>query len=157
VDEKEILNLIAEPPVSPKVYASAVTALARVAMERDDVGSEFVDPLERFLNRPSVKTKIALRALRHVSSNDPESVAEVYEDIVSCIQIDVDDHSVNRAATGCCVELAHADAGLLMEYTPLFGSLLDSEDETVRGTVSTHSRVYPKNTRRRCCPQSTTS
>mgnify|MGYP002338705564 CR=1 FL=1 len=132
VDENEILDLIANPPVPGKVYSNAVTALARVAAERDDVGGEFVEPLERLLNRPSVKTEIALRALRHVASNDPESVAEVHEDVVSCVEIDADDHAVNRAATGCSVELAYADSGLLMEYTPLFGSLLDSEDETVR-------------------------
>lgn len=133
VDKDEILELISEPPVQASVYSNAVTALARIAAERDDIGGEFVNPLERFLERPSLKDEVALRALRHVASNDPEKVSGLRDEIIAKIDTEYSpDVTVTRAATGCCVEIANADPDVLIDYTPLFGTLLHSNDETIK-------------------------
>ncbi len=136
VDEDAIYSLMSVPPVSGPVYANAVRALTRVAVERDDVGGRFVEPLERFLKRPPLKDTIALAALRHVASNDPGAVAEIHEEIISKVDVEAtlesEDHGATRAATGCCVEIACDDAEALVGYVPLFGSLLASRDETTR-------------------------
>jgi hypothetical protein len=104
--------------------------LTKVAAELDDIGGAFVSDLGTLLGRPSLKTETVLRCLRHIASNDPGAVAKLHEDIVS--RIDIENNGVTRAATGCCVELVQHDPELPLGDVPLFGSLLGSDDETVR-------------------------
>jgi len=130
VDLEAIDRILSDPTSSPSAHANATLALAKVAAELDDVGGAFVDDLGTLLGRPSLKTETVLRCLRHIASNDPGAVAELHEDVVS--RIDVENDDVARAATGCCVELVQYDPELLFGDVPVFGSLLHSDDETVR-------------------------
>jgi hypothetical protein len=122
---------LSNPGAPVPAHASAVSALTRLVIEREDIdGVRFVDQLEAILGRPSLKNVVVLRCLRHIASENPGSVAGLRPEIISCI--DTEDDEVTRAATGCCVELAQENPELLLEDVPLFGSLLHSEDETVR-------------------------
>jgi hypothetical protein len=129
VDLSAIDRILSDPTASPSAHANAILALTQVAAELDDVGGDFVEDLGTLVDRPSLETEVVLRCLRHIASNDPGAVAELHEDIVS--RIDVENDGVTRAATGCCVELAHDDPELLLDDVPVFGSLLSSDDETV--------------------------
>jgi hypothetical protein len=129
VDLEAIDRILSDPTSSPSTHANAILALTKVAAELDDVGGDFVDELDTLLGRPSLKTETVLRCLRYIASNDPGAVAELHEDVVS--RIDVENDDVTRAATGCCVELVQHDPELLFGDVPVFGSLLQSDDETV--------------------------
>jgi len=130
VDLDAIDRILSDPTSSPSAHANATLALTKVAAELDDAGGDFVEDLGTLLGRPSLKTETVLRCLRHIASNDSEAVAELYEPVVS--RIDVENDDVTRAATGCCVELVQYDPELLLGDVPVFGSLLHSDDETVR-------------------------
>jgi hypothetical protein len=129
VDLSAIDRILSDRTASPSAHANATLALTKVAAELDDAGGDFVKDLGTLLGRPSLKTETVLRCLRHIASNDSEAVAELHGDVVS--RIDIEDDEVTRAATGCCVELAQYDPEVLLGDVPVFGSLLQSDDETV--------------------------
>ncbi|WP_160047876.1 HEAT repeat domain-containing protein [Natrialba sp. INN-245] len=133
VDLDELGMILSSPTQTPKTHGAAIVALMNVARTQDDVAARFVDDIIRLVNRPSLKTKVALGCLRQLAANDPDAVFEHLDEVTS--NVSSDDPDIVQAATGCCVELVDTDPAAFTDMVPMLAALLDSKQQTTRINV----------------------